>query len=270
MRSLFSYAVVCSCIIFLSCEKDSDSIIESRGSSPLLLAASVSPTTINTDTVSVGAEQKPDDVLILNVKTYATVIHSEGTSQVAAVTAIIFGASSSSPLAVGKLLNDGIDVDSTKQDNIFSGWVTFEIRRSEVGTYRVEVSAEDYYAFRSNTFIVPLEIIRTNRPPVLSNLQVPSAVSTATQTSFLITVQASDPDGLADIKSVTRTTPSGLTLQLNDAGVNGDAAAGDGIYSETVSLSPPPAPGSYQFRFQAFDRSNTGSNIILHTITITP
>jgi hypothetical protein len=136
--------------------------------------------------------------------------------------------------------------------------------------YRVEFYAEGNGGFFSNTSIQPLQIVRRNRPPVLSDLRAPDTVRTSAQSSFLITVRASDPDGLDDIRTVTRTTPSGLVVQLNDRGVNGDAVAGDGIFTETVSLSPPPAPGVYEFRFQAFDRLNAGSNIIVHSVTVVP
>jgi hypothetical protein len=162
-----------------------------------------------------------------------------------------------------------LEPDQLKGDGIYSGRASFQIKRVDVGTYLIEVSAQDPKGFSSNTLIVPLEVIRTNRPPVLSDLQAPDTVNTSVVSQFLITVNALDPDGLADIKSVTRTTPSGLVFTLNDQGVNGDVRAGDGTFSETVAVNDPsPPPGDYLFKFQAFDRSNEGSNVIIHRVTV--
>lgn len=251
-----------------SCEKQDSAVIDSIGFVPILSSVVINPSSINTDTINVGPERKPEDNLPLSVKTYAILASGAGVKQVKAVNARLLREPGLSAIASVELLDDGSGVDSTKGDGVFSGWINFSIKRSEVGNYRVEVSAEGSGGFTSTAIIQTLQILRLNRPPVLSDLRAPDTVRTSMQTSFLITVRASDPDGLDDIRSVTRTTPSNLVLQLNDSGVNGDAVAGDGIFSELVSLSPPPAPGSYQFRFQAFDRSNAGSNVLLHTITV--
>jgi hypothetical protein len=272
MRTLWSHGS--SVLLFLtmfislfSCDQRDSVVIDSPGFSPFLEQAFIVPALINSDTVNVGTAPKPDDTLPLNVKAYA-IVRSVGNpvSQIA-VRARLLKEFGSQPITAIELRDDGLGADSTKGDGTFSGILRFSIKRSDVGIYRVECFAEGG-GFVSNTIIQPLKIVRQNRPPVLSDLQAPDTVRISTQSSFLITVRASDPDGLEDVQSVTRTTPSGLVVQLNDRGVNGDAVAGDGIFSERVSLSPPPAPGSYQFRFQAFDRSNAGSNVLFHMITV--
>ncbi|HNJ73306.1 MAG TPA: hypothetical protein PL129_12430, partial [bacterium] len=68
--------------------------------------------------------------------------------------------------------------------------------------------------------------------------------------------------------SVTRTTPSNLVLALRDDGVNGDATAHDGVYSERVSVNPSPPAGSYTFTFKATDRIGLQSAAIPKTIVI--
>lgn len=252
----------------VSCEKRDSTVIDSIGFVLTLSSVVIDPSIINTDTINIGPERKPEDNLTLRVKTYAIFARGTDLDRIKTVNATLFSEMKPSVIATAELQDDGSGVDSTKGDGIFSGWINFSLKRSESGNYRVEVYAEGSGGFKSTAVIQLLRILRLNHPPVLSDLRAPDTVRTSVQSSFLITVRASDPDGLADIRSVTRTTPSNLVLQLNDAGVNGDAVAGDGIFSELVSLSPPPAPGSYQFRFQAFDRSNAGSNIILHTITV--
>lgn len=261
--------ILLNVLLFIaSCEKQDSAVIDSSSFVPRLTSVVIHPSSINTDTINVGSERKPDDDLALRVKTYAVVAPDTDWREIKSVQAKLLRETGLSKITVAELRDDGADVDSTKGDGVFSGWINFSIKRSEVGNYRVEVYAESAGGFTSVAIIQTLQILRLNRPPVLSDLRAPDTVRTSTQTSFLITVRASDPDGLADIRSVTRTTPSNLVLQLNDSGVNGDAVAGDGIFSELVSLAPPPPLGSYQFRFQAFDRSNAGSNVILHTITV--
>lgn len=108
-------------------------------------------------------------------------------------------------------------------------------------------------------------------PPVVDNLQAPDTVNTLLVSSFLLTVDVSDEDGLSDIQSVTRinVTAGGQPRPLNDDGVNGDAVAGDGTYSETVAVSTAITPGPYLFRVQAVDGINLRSNTLEKIIVIT-
>lgn len=104
--------------------------------------------------------------------------------------------------------------------------------------------------------------------PVISNLIAPDTVRTSQIGTFIISLVAQDADGLFDIVSVSRTTPSGLVLPLRDDGSNGDTVAGDGIFTETVSVFPPPPAGSYLFRFKARDCAGLESNELQKTIVI--
>lgn len=105
-------------------------------------------------------------------------------------------------------------------------------------------------------------------PPEVILVTAPDTVNPSLVSEFLITVTVSDPDGLGDIASVTRTTPSNLVLALRDDGVNGDATAHDGVYSERVSVNPSPPAGSYTFTFKATDRIGLQSAAIPKTIVI--
>jgi len=255
--------------IFLSCEKKDSSVIDSIGSAPKLSASSLSVSTVNTDTMNIGPVRNPEDVLTISINAYTRVVPGTLTP-VSSVQYTFRNGNGSSILAAGSLLDDGNPPDTQRNDSLYSGRLTFQIVRSTVGVVRVELFAEDASGYKSNSAILPLEIVRSNQPPVLSNLVAPDTVHTSSQSTFLVTVRATDPDGQADIRSVTRTTPSNLVLPLNDAGQNGDGVPGDGIFSETVLLSPPPPTGPYDFRFQAHDRSNVGSNVIIHRIIVLP
>lgn len=256
--------------LFLSCEKKDSTLIDSQGTSPLLISASLSPSTINTDTINIGPTRLPEDVLNISLTAFAKVMSSVGQEGISQVDYVIKNIGGSTFLNSGLLLDNGIAPDITNGDSIYSGTVTFKVIRSTVGTFSVEIQSEGTGGYRSNSLVLPLQIIRANQPPTLSNLQAPDTVHTLTQTMFIITVRASDSDGLADIKSVTRSTDGGTPRFLNDEGVNGDQTAGDGIYTETVSLNPPPPPRDYDFTFQAFDRSNAVSNVITKRITVAP
>ena len=51
--------------------------------------------------------------------------------------------------------------------------------------------------------------------------------------------------------------------------VHGDAIAGDGIYSQIISLPPTGVTkGTYRWEFQAQDREKKTSNIIIHNIVV--
>ena len=270
-RQLFRrFAVIAPCLLLLSCEKREDSIVDSTGTAPSLLNAYLVPSSINTDTINIAPLQSPDDLLTLRFQAFARVTHPAGLSSVSKVSFSFFDGSTQEAISSGVLTDNGVLPDQKSGDSLFSAAVAFQIPRSKAGNFIIQLSAEDPQSYKSNETLLPLLVYRLNRPPVLSNLQAPDTVHTNAVSSFLITVHASDPDGLADVKTVSRITPSGLVLPLNDSGANGDAVAGDGIYTETVSLNPIPPNGAYDFKFQATDNLNAVSNTLIHRIVIAP
>ncbi len=68
--------------------------------------------------------------------------------------------------------------------------------------------------YKSNTLILPLQIVRLNHPPIISDLVAPDTINLSTTTTFNESLKVLDPDGQDDIKSVLRFTPSGKILQL--------------------------------------------------------
>jgi len=216
----------------------------------------------------VGPERLPSDVL--SIQLLASVVAIPSTSSPIKSVSYTYFKEPQFPLITGELTNNGVFPDASSNDSVYTGTIPLSILRSDIGTSFVELSAEDSQGNRSSIARIPFTVVRLNSPPVLSGLSAPDTVHTSSMQTFLITVNVQDPDGLSDIRSVGRTTGGGNTYPLNDSGVNGDVTAGDGIFSETVSLNPPPPAGSYVFTFQAFDRSNAGSNILSHTIVVMP
>ena len=119
----------------------------------------------------------------------------------------------------------------------------------------------------------------TDIPPVVSNLIAPDTVSLASDIVHIpLSVQVADSNGLGDIEYVFFNSflPNGNPSSQNpflmfDDGnpVHGDAVAGDGIYSQIISLPPTGVTkGTYRWEFQARDREKKTSNIIIHNIVV--
>jgi len=51
---------------------------------------------------------------------------------------------------------------------------------------------------------------------------------------------------------------------------HGDEKAGNGIFSLLVSLPSNTQLGTYRFEFQAYDRSNEPSNVMILRLTVRP
>ena len=103
--------------------------------------------------------------------------------------------------------------------------------------------------------------------PKILDVHVPSNLWTETETAPFVSVTVSDPQGLADIESVTVTIlktdslTTALFTTLNDSARNGDLIAFDGIYSREISTTfIDSQPGKYFFVFRATDQGGHGSD----------
>jgi len=263
----------------VGCERSDNSVLEVNGNVPLLTTVIVSPSSINTDSINVGPIRQPSDTLELKVAVFAQASIPAATQSIASVAFSVLREGTSAPLTLGKLVDDGSSPDQSRGDGIYSGWATFQIQRVDIGAYRVEVTAEAENGFHSNTLVSPLQITRGNHAPAISDLVAPDSVRLASQDQLLsLRVRASDADGLADIQRVVfnsyrpnGTPSSGNPFQMFDDGdaSHGDSVRADGIFSLTIVLPSSSQTGTYRFEFQAFDRSNEGSNVIIHPITVT-
>jgi len=186
----------------------------------------------------------------------------------------------SSSLTDGILHDDGIYPDVKAHDGVFSGAIEFQIQRAFVGTFSLSIWSESTTGYKSNTFILPLHIVRLNHPPVLSNLVMDTliSISSLTQKYIQISIAATDPDGQSDIRMVYFNTfkpdgsPSGGNpfYMYDDGeidGTSGDKIAGDGSYSLKVGL--PTNTGVYRFEFHAVDYSGDSSNVVIKNIVVT-
>jgi len=277
----FSFVVIIL-LSFIGCEKNNNTLIDSIGSAPVVIDASFSNPIINTDTINIAGHtgRSPDDTLVIRGIAKVTVDSTINAMNISSVGYSVTNYNFSSSLTEGALHDDGIFPDVKANDRIYSGYIEFQIQRAFVGTVSINVWSEGTVGYRSNTFILPLQIVRLNHPPVLSNLIVDSLISikAINQKYFLVVIAAKDPDGQSDVRMVFFNSfkPDGSPAggnpfyMFDDGDINGtsgDYSAGDGYYSLKVGL--PSSAGIYRFEFHAVDRSNDSSNVIIKNIVVT-
>ncbi|MEW5841679.1 MAG: choice-of-anchor X domain-containing protein [Bacteroidota bacterium] len=118
---------------------------------------------------------------------------------------------------------------------------------------------------------------QNNLPPVISDVGLPTSVNRGD--SFLISVKASDPNGLSDIYQVyfKLYRPDGSTVDpgnglgyfiMFDDGSHGDQTAGDGIYSLQNYFGQTSQTGLWKFEFQAKDYGGKLSNVLTQNLTV--
>jgi hypothetical protein len=119
----------------------------------------------------------------------------------------------------------------------------------------------------------------TNFSPVIANALIEPDTVVVNQTTILtVTLEVSDADGLNDIELVyfivyrPNGTTSGNQNILSDNGIQSDIAwderAGDGVYSQKISVNETTEKGTWRFEFRARDRSKTYSNTISYNVVI--
>lgn len=282
LPTILTVGILC----LVGCKSPGDAILDTKAAAPLLSSASITPAVINTDTINVGAERTPEDILPLQCVVRARVSSALTEDEVAAVTAVLSTPDGGGTLGRLELLDNGADPDSLAGDSLFTGVLSFQIDRTSIGTFTVEVGAQSSMDFSSNTMRLPLSIVRLNQAPMLSQLVIPDSLNLGTETqSFLIQVKVTDPDGLVDVRRVFFNTykpdgspSSGNPFPLYDDGseqvlvppdlTSGDPVKGDGVYSLNVYLDPTNQKGVYRFVFQASDRSGALSATLTHYLTV--
>lgn len=236
-------------VLLASCRDVQDN---SFNQPPVILSIQAPAYVSADDTILVSAYDKEGDTLMVS----ARILTASGN---------IVGSAFTKDFA-----DDGLSGDHAAHDLVFTGILNRSaLLAQSTSEFKCAITVIERGKSGSITEMVIISQNPANgHPPVINNLTTPDTVNTSLVTEFLITVSVSDPEGLSDIQSVTRTTPSNLVLNLNDSGVNGDITAGDGVYTERVSVDPAPPDGSYLFTFQATDQLGLKSNTIQKIIVI--
>lgn len=261
-NNFFLFVVILIVLYLYGCEKNYSTVVDSASSAPFIQNANFSVSVVNTDTINLAGHsvRSSDDTITISGVAQVRIDSAANGMNVSLVGYSVTNFNFSSSLTEGTLHDDGIPPDTKAHDNVYSGYVKFQIQRDFVGAFSINLWSESTAGYLSNTLILPVQIVRLNHPPVISDLFAPDTINLARINTFEISVKVIDPDGQNDIKSVSRFTPSGKVLPLQ--------ASNDSTYEEIVSLTPPPDLGSYLFRFRAVDRSNDSSNVLTHTIVI--
>jgi hypothetical protein len=245
-------------LAFISCENNPLGVVDATGAAPILKSASVLPASYDLDATPLAGTNR------FSVTITASVSDPQGASDVGNVTYAILGPPGDSLVASGSLVliqpaADSLPVTCT-------GAPSFAVDTSKGGIFRVEISATDKAGHASSTFSREVSIYKGKSAPVVS---LPGArwlaASGADSTQYLVTVTASDANGLNDIAQVTvRATGSRITgsLTMYDDGLkaHGDVTAGDGVFATRAWIAPTGDIHDVVFEFVATDKAGHVSN----------
>ncbi len=172
------------------------------------------------------------------------------------------------------MYDNGQNGDITNGDGIYSFAATVLNTPQVEGEYTYRFIAED----NDGALSEPLEkviAIGESTSPYIYDLTSPEYMQIEFPGTYKLSINVSDPQGLADINSVfilienpQGTIDSDTSLML-DNGIGDDEVAGDGIYSYTMSdHGDYSIEGNYVFHFYATDLNDSLSNELTDTIAI--
>ncbi len=255
-----------SVILFYSCEKKFDNIIDSTGFNYQVL--SVSPK----DTVVFNLE---DSSLVINIKFSQSSKLNSVSAQITDPVGKKYISDRLSLFDNGKSENG----DLISGDKIYSNKI-FMKSNDQNGVYDLKFYVDD--EIEINRFVARTSFYfrngESNVAPVISNPSIdPDTLVVTTTTTIQTRIKVEDQNGLNDIKEVyfivfrPDGTTNNIKTQLYDDGNlndNGDLIAGDGIYSRKIKVNETNAKGTYRFEFRANDRGGLQSNIINYFVLI--
>ena len=153
----------------------------------------------------------------------------QGPSDIDSVWVDMFPPLSPTPVLHGRMQDDGSGGDVSAGDGVF-------VVRLDLGSMLDEI-------------------------PVVTAEEIPATVSRNAGTPFRLSVRISHPGGLQAIRRVffntykpDETPSSGNPFLMYDDGdqtLHGDLAAGDGVYSLLIAITPQSELGTYRFEFTA-------------------
>jgi hypothetical protein len=271
--------IVGAVLTLTSCERAVDTPLDADYARPYLHELQILPESFNTDTILVNGQANPQDLLTLSFDCFVIADGAGGTVQ-PIVRFFVRLPEEDRLYAQGVLLDNGISPDTSAGDHIYAATVTFTIRRVDIGNF--ELAVEGYYdpLSPSNTILRRISVVRSSRPPEISNLSAPDTVilpPSGQVALILMSVAAADSDGLGDIGDVffrNLDSPSDTTkrfLLFDDGhvtGLSGDSTANDGVFSIVVQLPSATPAATYRFLFEAVDKSGLSSNTILHPLIV--
>lgn len=258
-------------IVFVSCDKLSDKIIESPADDFHITNLDVPENLVlipSEGKVSLSFNIQVDNPSAIS-KVYTDIYLKENQEQVFSDLALYDN---------GDKNNSG---DLKANDGIYSTKVLFDTTQNS-GEYYI-----DFFIETINSSVKKVAVRKfnydngeNNLPPVISSLSIPDSIDRGV--SFVFTVRASDPNGLSQIKKVyfqlfrpdgtqvlgSNNDPNILMVDDGNFDVFGDLSANDGIFSFKNSFATTAQTGKWVFRFRAQDLSNALSNEIVHEMLV--
>ncbi len=234
-------------LLFLSCEKKSDSIIDPNYISPF-----ISDFYKSADTISTNSN---NPVISLNISAKAV---SNGGSNITSVQCKIY-APDNTLLATFDMLDNGVAPDSVSGDGRYSAGINITgITCLQIGQYKISVSAVNSDGLKSNQITSYFNVINpTNQPPYIYRLDLPDSVVRPLSGQFTITlaVYASDSNGVCDVSQIyfDAFRPNG-----NYLGRFLMSQVSNGVFNYSNYVTPSSADSSYGYfiyNFQAQDKS---------------
>lgn len=260
MTNAKSTLILLLAILSFSCEQNKLGTVDVSTDVPFLASPVVSPDSVYIDGLT------PTDSLY-SISVVASVKVKTPRSGLS-VTAAALAAGSGQAVAQAILHDDGVAPDQVANDSVYAGKLDFRIKRTAFGRYRVRYVVRKGDGTPGNVVERPLILARANSSPALANAGIrPSTPpgSSSDSTRVLLTVVASDSDGIGDIRQVTvtprNTIDSSGRAMFDDGNLaQGDQVAGDGVFSCYVWIRPTGSLQDVEFVFAATDRRNAQSN----------
>jgi hypothetical protein len=263
-------------IVLAGCDKNQLGTIDSKDATPVVSAIRVSP-----DSVYIENLTPSNGTYTTQVVVRTNAMDPDGASDLRQVLAGVLG-KDNSLVSESSLHDDGQAPDSVAGDGIYSGTATVSLTRAQAGTFQVRTKAIDQAGAGSNANYARLIMARRNSAPLIAAPNAPDSVALSPTDTLLIlmTIAASDSDGLADIaevyfRSLTSSDPTFKFQMYDDGGVrvptrplSGDATAGDGVFSIIIQLPPSTTRGDRQFAFQAADSFGDTSSTYIHRFRV--
>jgi hypothetical protein len=268
-KTKYVLLIIFAGLLFSSCEKKDNSVIDPTLNFPSITSASIIPSTV--------------DTTIVHSTAYA---HVTSIDPIDNVTATVTGPAPNFPSeGAYTLRDDGAAPDSAANDGIYTGYISYTMDCRLVGAHKVVFLAKSVSGTQSNTIIVFFQVTNTHdHPPLVSNLIItPKDITINTSVNLVFELTATDPDGPCDIREVFYTghdpRDTALTLRkLYDDGncclvegtnfTSGDSVANDGIYTRRFPPASPTYLGYYVYHLRAVDYSSDTSNILTDSIYV--
>ena len=233
----------------VSCEKDSDEIIDPSFASP-----AISDFVLSNDTV-ITTSSSPLINLIVSVN-----VNLNDGSPINKVQCRVYDPVNTQ-IGVYQLNDNGSSPDPTAGDRTYTGAINIEnIQCLLVGNYSLEVVAENTSGLFSNLITSSFIVVNSaNQPPRITTTNLPDSIvrpMPGDSSLLTITVNVNDPDGICDVKDVSFVTvrPNGVTLPAIPMFNSG---SGVFSFSNYVSFSSDPTSyGYFKYTFTARDNSN--------------